>query len=92
MNTLSAMSERIEIRSQNNRFDLRDPPGGALVSAVVSEVPPGEDAQEPSILFILARTAAVLLIAALIFAYFVVAIGVAEFKAHWPRGRRPHTE
>jgi hypothetical protein len=92
MNTLSAMSEGIEVRSQNHRVDLRDAPGEASFPAVVSEVQHGEDAQEIPLLFHLARTASILLIAALVFAYFIVAIGVAGFKARWQRGRRSHTE
>jgi hypothetical protein len=79
MNTLSAMSESTEVRAQSHRVDLRDARGGA-------------NAPEIPITFILARTASILLIAALIFAYFIVAIGVAGFKARWSRGRRSHTE
>jgi hypothetical protein len=73
------MSESNEVLSQKRPVELRAAPGGT-------------DAARVPILFILVRMAAILLITALVIARFLVAFGVDEFKAHWPRGRTPHTE
>jgi hypothetical protein len=92
MNTLSSMSGSTEVLSQKHLVGLRDAPSGASFPAVPSEVQQGEGARKIPPLLILARTASILLIAALIFAYFIVAIGVAEFKVLWPRRRMSRTE
>ena len=72
------MSEGYEILSRKHPLDLRVAPTG--------------EAQEVQIFFILARMAAILLIIALVIAYFIVTFGVAELKALWPRGRISHTQ
>jgi hypothetical protein len=92
LNTLSAMSESYEVLSQKRPVDLGDAPTGASFPAVEAQVQCGEEAQEVQIFFILARAAAIVLIAALVIGYFIVTFGVAELKALWPRGHISHTE
>jgi hypothetical protein len=72
------MSEGYEILSREHPVDLRDAPAG--------------EAQGVQMFFTLARMTAILLIAALVIAYFIVTFAVAELKALWPRGRISHTE
>jgi hypothetical protein len=40
----------------------------------------------------LARRAVILLLAAFLIAYFIVAFVIGELKALWPRGRTSHSE
>jgi hypothetical protein len=86
------MSESYEVLSRKHPVDLRDAPTGTSFPAVEAQVQNGEEAQEVQIFFILARMAAILLIAALVIAYFIVTFGVEELKALWPRGRISHPE
>jgi hypothetical protein len=92
VNTLLAMSEYNEVLSQKRPIERRAAPSGVSAPAMAAKVPYGGDAAEVPIVFILVRTAAILLIAALVIARLIVAFGVEEFKAHWPRGRMPHIE
>jgi|HubBroStandDraft_5_1064220.scaffolds.fasta_scaffold158475_2 hypothetical protein len=71
LNTLSPMLEATEVLPPKRRVELRDAPSQV-------EVP---------ILFILARAAVIVLIAVLVIGRLIVAFGVEEFKALWPRGR-----
>jgi hypothetical protein len=79
------MSEGYEILSRKHPLDLRDAPTGASFPVLGAQVQNGDEAQGVQIFFILARMAAILLIAALVIAYFIVTFGVAELKALWQR-------
>jgi hypothetical protein len=81
-----------EVLSQNRSVELQAAPSGRPLPAVEAKVPYGGDAAQVPILLNLVTMAAILLIAALVIARFIVAFGIDEFKAHLPRGRMPHAK
>jgi hypothetical protein len=76
MNTLAAMFANTEVLPRKRPIELSD-------ASTRASFP---------ILFVLARMAAILLIASLVIACLIVAFGVAELKALWPRPRISHLE
>jgi hypothetical protein len=81
------MSETNQVPSRKRAVERREVATRASFPAAEAKVLYGEDAPEVPILFIAVRMAAILLIAALVIARFIVAFGIEEFEAHWPRGR-----
>jgi hypothetical protein len=83
MNTLSIMCGTPVFATPKRPAGPPDAPSGASFPAVETEVQYREDAPEVPIFLTLGKVIAAVLLVALLITYFVVALGVDDYKAIW---------
>jgi hypothetical protein len=86
------MSANTEVLVPKHAVAMRDAPSTARRGGAEVKVPHRESFPVLPKLLVVARTAAVVLIAALVIACLIVAFGIAECRTAWSRGRMPHTD
>jgi hypothetical protein len=92
VNTLSDMCGIPVFITPKRPAGRHDAPSGASFPAVGAEVQYREDAPEVPIFFTSVRMIAAVFLVALLVAYFIIALGVDEYKAIWTRANTSQTQ